>query len=150
MRNRKLLYLTDAAQKAHDSLTEYLRHLDARETDPNYVHARMLFDEGWRYYFDIDAGAASPDDKSCTLWMTTDEESPSPVRIETDEISDTEVLKALNLNPSDETTAVLRFLEEMTQEIGVFPPLSARSQKFLKTVYGHGSKAENGSQNKTE
>ena len=48
MRNKKLLSLQEkaeaafkAAETAFQTLTSYLHHLDARETDTNYAHARI-------------------------------------------------------------------------------------------------------------
>lgn len=48
MKNRKMQKLQEAAEKSFTELTNYIRHLDSREKDPDFVHAKMLFDEGWR------------------------------------------------------------------------------------------------------
>lgn len=128
MRNKKLLHLTEQARKASDELTTYLTHLDARETDASYVHARMMFDEGWRMRATgVTAGMAREfgiplNTPKYTLWMDAAEGEQSPAAFGAEQINDTEVLDAMQLANIESSTAVLKFLIELTDEVGVHPP----------------------------
>jgi hypothetical protein len=122
MRNKKLHHLTEQARKASDELTTYLTHLDARETDASYVHARMLFDEGWRLR---DHGHRTPEDERghrIVLWLDGGDEDESPASHAADDLHDHELHQALQLSPSESSTGVLRFLIELTDEVGVYVP----------------------------
>lgn len=121
MRNKKLHRLTEQARKASEELTTYLTLLDARETDANYVHARMLFEEGWRLH---DHGHRSNEHAHrmrYMLWMDAgDAADAPPARSYAEDLpphgDPTEVLKALQLTQGD--IGVVNFLLEITLEVG--------------------------------
>jgi hypothetical protein len=111
MRNKKLLTLQLAAEKSFGELTAYLHHIDKREKDANYVHARMLFDEGWRILIYTDAPAK--------LWMDTEDGEESPVSFEAaDMVDNSNILAALQMTEIDSSTLILQFLNELTVEEG--------------------------------
>lgn len=128
MRNKILLQLTEAHQQASAALTDYLRHLDARETDASYVHARMLFEEGWRYFHDpkaaVEMDKAQGGERSYgnttvhCLWMASDGESHA--RKDAGEIEP--ILQALQLSSNESSVTILTFLAELTSEVGDSPP----------------------------
>lgn len=117
MRNKKLHKLQSDAEKAFGELSAYLKHLDARETDASYVHARMLFDENWRLK---DRGTSDTRVGSrYVLWIyqeDADEQNPLGMTA-FDELSDGKVLKVLQLSKVPSTVEVLNFLIEITEEV---------------------------------
>lgn len=123
MRNQKLLNLQQIAEKANADLFAYLNHLNKRETDPSYVHARMLFEEGFRL------GTVA--NKSYGLWTTNElmitvdpenKESDNSLGImiaEAKSISDKSIISKLGLTKvrkNSDNEAVLNFLFELTEE----------------------------------
>lgn len=120
MRNRKLFNLKSAAEKAFGELTTYLGHLDKRETDPSYVHARMLFDEGWRMSMTLPQTHLPHDEQHLPfrLWMSADEAEGdvSPVVLKSVNRNDATFLKALQLSSVPSTVEILTFLMEITEE----------------------------------
>ena len=124
MRNGKLRKLTDAAFKAQSELTEYLRHLDARETDANYVLARMLFEEGWRVVFNL-RKKLNDSIPAVQLWKPHSAEgSVGADVIGAQSTGSKEIFQALQLPPTNESEKVIGFIIELTSEIGDVPPVN--------------------------
>lgn len=108
MRNKKLFLLNHAAKTAFDELSAYLEHLDKREGESSYSHARMLFDEGWRLDKSTMLGI------QFALWMASGEDRVANVT--STEIQP--VLDALQLTAGEESNETIEYLAELTFELG--------------------------------
>jgi hypothetical protein len=121
MRNKKLHNLQEQAESASKALYAYLTYLDARETDPSYVHARMLFEEDWRLGIANIMTSEEPGNKNVwVLWYDGNEENP-PEYFSAETNSDPKILQELGLAEPDTELPpsvgdVISFLVALTEE----------------------------------
>lgn len=108
MRNRKLFLLNEKAKTAFDELSAYLQHLDKREAESSYSHARMLFEEGWR----LDKSTATG--TQFVLWMSSGEDQVASVNSDEPD----PIFNALQLTAGQESNETLDYLAELTFELG--------------------------------
>lgn len=133
MRNKKLLQLQGEDERASKALHAYLNHLNARETDPSYVHARMLYEEGWRYRtFDQQTSEEPGYVASYVLWYDANEDSPPEYVNALAEKLSMAVQKELGLagddpeviesDPAPSIGNIIDYLVELTEEVGESVP----------------------------